>query len=66
MELFCSLVEVWLEAVAEPVVALAPLWLGLLVEFESWANDRTAQSSKADPKTVAFLIAISPSANFLP
>jgi hypothetical protein len=47
-------------------VALAPLWLGLLVEFDSWANDNAAQSSKADPKTIAFLIAVSPDLIFLP
>jgi hypothetical protein len=64
--LSCSLVEVWLEAVAEPLVALAPLWLGLLVEFESCANDRAAHSSKTDPKTIAFLIGISPDLIFLP
>jgi hypothetical protein len=64
VELFWSLV--WLDAVAEPLVALAPLWLGLPVEFESCANDRPAQSNKADPKIVSFLIAISPDLIFLP
>jgi hypothetical protein len=66
VELFWSLVEVWLEAVVEPLVAVAPLWLGLLVEFESCANDRAAQSSKADPKIVSFFIEISPDLIFLP